>query len=79
MRHAFALQTEALTKLVDAAKVAADNGELEHAENLALQALVGAMEAKDWYLREGEKSPYAKQQLADCFGTIAYVFNSVSS
>ena len=69
-------QADILTDLVERGKTAADDGQLEVAERMALQAMVGARGAKDSYL--SGRSPYTKQQLAHWFGTCAYTLNSVS-
>ena len=72
-----ASQTDNLTRLLERGKQALENGDTDLANRSALQAMLGAREAKDTYLRLRERSHFTNQQLADWFGTCAVIFNQV--
>ena len=72
-----ASQTDNLTTLLERGKQALADGDKDLANRSALQAMLGAREAKDRYLRG--RSQFTNQQLADWFGTCAIIFMGVSN
>ena len=72
-----ASQTDNLTRLLERGKQALENGDTDLANRSALQAMLGVRDAKDRYLRG--RSQFTNQQLADWFGTCAFIFNRVSN
>ena len=72
-----ASQTDNLTRLLERGKQALENGDTDLANRSALQAMLGAREAKDRYL--SGRSQFTNQQLADWFGTCAIIFIEVSN
>jgi len=65
-----------ITRLLDQASEAKDNGDFDDAKRLTLQAIVGISTEQEHFLT-GLGQTATAQQLADWFGQCSFVFNAV--